>query len=415
MPLFSVVGQIVSQAQVITIVANFNVNYPDMIKVTLDVFMIFVFDVGIFKPSCYFGFGLAARYLPNVMLPLLIIIAMLVYFLLSKITSRITGTQMVLNSVFNSLGIVLSSLSVAVFKASLSILECRENPSAHATLMHHDGFRCYGDEVVALLPLTIVMSLGYIGLFVGTYGYVLLMGPRKFHESQVFRARFRFVMSRWHPTYYWWGALQVTRNLAMCLVPIVTTDGLIQLALTVAIFMPLYLVTLGSVWCTVGVMSAFLVAEPTEAQTRNTIGGTMVGFVVVSFVVVLVIFIDMLRISVGGKGVFVNSNQLDPELVDTFVETMAQWSQSTSQRDDVNAESARFLGQLPDVDQARMEWIMNLMSTGLFGQRPSKRLSGISPVAPVLSTKLGSDAQAVQKDKGASPIDRQVSDDDETV
>merc|ERR1719478_1012453 len=94
------------------------------------------------------------------------------------------------------------------------------------------------------MPLVVGVLLMFVGLSVISYGYVVVRGPVKFHADPVFRQRFKFVMNRWHPTWYYWGALQLARNLLLCIVPVAFTDGVTQLCMTFFVYAPVLFWTL---------------------------------------------------------------------------------------------------------------------------------------------------------------------------
>merc|ERR1719253_447589 len=94
------------------------------------------------------------------------------------------------------------------------------------------------------MPLIVCILLMFVGLSVVSYGYVIVKGPQKFHADAVFRQRFKFVMNRWHPTWYYWGSIQLARNLLLCVVPVAFTDGATQLYMMMFVFMPIFILTL---------------------------------------------------------------------------------------------------------------------------------------------------------------------------
>merc|ERR1711964_180651 len=93
------------------------------------------------------------------------------------------------------------------------------------------------------MPILVICCLVYIGAGCSVFGFVIITGPKQYHTSPVFRQRYKFALSRWHPTYYWWGAGVVAKNLLMCLVPVISSDGLVQMVLLALYFAPPFLVS----------------------------------------------------------------------------------------------------------------------------------------------------------------------------
>merc|ERR1719253_102404 len=137
--------------------------------------------------------------------------------------------------------------------------------------------------------MAIAVLLMFIGLSVISYGYVIVKGPQKFHADAVFRQRFKFVMNRWHPTWYYWGSIQLTRNILLCLVPVAFTEGQTQLYMMYFVFSPVLLSTLcawpwrerianlndfilSSCFLTILTLCCLLTPEP-AGGSRKTVGG----------------------------------------------------------------------------------------------------------------------------------------------
>ena len=94
MPLFSIVGQLVSQVQIVAVLGSFDMKYPDVVENMLSFLGVFVFNVGVFQPGCYFGYSLGARYAPGVTLPALVVLLMVVPYFFSKMLKSVLGTSM---------------------------------------------------------------------------------------------------------------------------------------------------------------------------------------------------------------------------------------------------------------------------------------------------------------------------------
>jgi hypothetical protein len=299
-----------AQVQMLAIMESFSIGWPPIVQKMFDVLRIFIFDMNVLSTSCYFGASLGSKYAPGLLLPTGIVAIMFGLYISSKMlhATRLIQQPASLNNIINTLGLVLSALSIAVFKSIINILECRENPSADATLMNYDGHYCYGDDMMQLLPLMLLAALFFIIGGGAVHSYVVVKGPKMFHSSESFRQRFRFVINRWHPTYYWYGSVGVLRSLCLCLVPVVTTNGLIQLVLTMLVFAPMTLFTirkwpwrevvanwydaiLSSSFLFILFLAAFLV-EPASGDTRLQIGSLMIAGCLVAFGIIVVILLN---------------------------------------------------------------------------------------------------------------------------
>jgi len=373
--------------------------------------MIFLFDMNVTSVSCYFGYSLAALYLPGLFIPLGVVMVVWVMMAVTKVASQATGGKtrsMHVDYVINTLGLVLTGLSVAVFKSILTIFECRPNPSAGDTLANFDGFECYGDDVGPLIPFTVLSTAIFILGGVSGYMYVIVQGPSKYHSSDAFRKRFQFVLKRWHPTYYYFGALVLIRNLAMCLVSVVSTQGLTQVLMLTLIFAPIFCATLVvkpwrdivANW-TDGLLSgafllimflAAMVAEDPTNSTRKLLGWLMISTMMLAMFTVFLICMDMLKLILTGKGLWIRGSAITQEMIDDFLGTFGKVHfLEDNGHDEARRDVKAFLSQLPQADVLKLLWLTANVKIGLFGdqsQKVRKSISGISPVAAADSSDV---------------------------
>jgi hypothetical protein len=411
LPMFSVMSLIVNQAQYLALVQTFDLRWPSAFDSLLKLMMIVLFDMNVTSVSCYFGYSLAALYLPGLFIPLGVVMVMWMMMAVTKVASQVSGgktSSMHVDYVINTLGLVLTGLSVAVFKSILTIFECRPNPSAGDTLANFDGFECYGDDVGPLMPFTVASTAIFILGGVSAYMYVIVQGPSKYHASDSFRKRFQFVLKRWHPTYYWFGALVLVRNLLMCLVGVVSTEGLTQVLMLTLIFAPSFCATLVvkpwrdivANW-TDGLLSgafllimflAAMVAEDPTNSTRKLLGWLMIGTMMTAMLVVFLICLDMLLVVLKGNGLWIRGPAITEEMIDDFLDTFGKVH---FLEDNGHVEAKRdvkaFLAQLPQGDVLKLLWLTANVKIGLFGDQSlkvKKSVSGITPVAVANSSDV---------------------------
>jgi hypothetical protein len=335
------------------------------------------------------------------------------------------ANSMTFDYVINTLGLVLTGLSVAVFKCILTIFECRPNPSAEDTMASYDGFECMGDDVPPLLPFTIVSIAIFICGGVGAYLYVIILGPSRYHESEAFRKRFQFVLKRWHPTYFFFGAVVLVRNLLMCMVSVVSSEGITQVLLLTIIFAPVFFTTLVvkpwrdivANW-TDGILSAaflfvmFLAAmcaEDASNSTRNALGWLMVITMIVALVTVVLIIMDMLLLILKGKGVWVKGPQITDSMVTDFLDTFTKFHFLEDHgRDDAIRDVRSFLTQLPQLDVQKLFWLTANVQRGLFGDKSNKLQKKISGIAPVSAASADDRIERINSRRLSQAAEEQV-------
>ena len=93
----------------------------------------------------------------------------------------------------------------------MSYFECPENPAGKATLGKYKEVICDSDDHKGAIG---AMALGMICYCVGFFAittWAALMTPKMYMNLR-FREVFKFMLSRWQPDVYFWGAVVILRN-----------------------------------------------------------------------------------------------------------------------------------------------------------------------------------------------------------
>lgn len=230
--------------QMFSIVVSLSVGWSPSFLRYLGWMEIFAFQIdGVTASSCYVGNeGMSPNYLPGLMMPVAITGMMLSLWGISQLLARVAPrfAPMKMDQSINALGMVLMSMYIAVCKAVFNLFECRTNPSAPDTLRSHDGFLCFGDDVMDMMPAAVLGALLYIVAFGALYLWVIARAPAAYQNDAAFRLRTDFLLRRWHPESWFWGIFFLMRNLACSLVPSITTDGSQQIMLMYVLVLPMF-------------------------------------------------------------------------------------------------------------------------------------------------------------------------------
>ena len=115
----------------------------------------------------------------------------------------------------------------------LSYFECPANPAADPTLGLYKEVVCGSDEHESVLPAMVFGMVFYcIGFFVLTL-WAAYKTPEMYMKLW-FREVFKFMLSRWQPDVYFWGAVVMARNWLVACAGLVSGQGRVQLLYVVA-------------------------------------------------------------------------------------------------------------------------------------------------------------------------------------
>eukprot|EP00931_Biecheleriopsis_adriatica_P019215 TRINITY_DN13172_c1_g1_i1.p1 TRINITY_DN13172_c1_g1~~TRINITY_DN13172_c1_g1_i1.p1 ORF type:complete len:1242 (-),score=216.78 TRINITY_DN13172_c1_g1_i1:42-3767(-) len=237
-PLFGYISLVSTYTQLVALQISLDVDWPPSFKALLVFLQMFMLDVKLLATSCYAGgHHLAIKYMPGLIIPINIACMLLLMWGVSHAMARVSSrvSPMQLDQVMNTFGTVLSGLYVAIIKSTLSIFEARSNPSAPPTLRSYDGFYYLGEEMLSLIPAAALGILAYIVGVASLFVWVVLRAPALHQQSSTFKIRFAFLLKRWHPSCWYWGIFFLMRNVLCSLVPSITSDGVLQLLMLIAV------------------------------------------------------------------------------------------------------------------------------------------------------------------------------------
>lgn len=240
-------GILVGNTQLFSVMATFSIDWPITFTRVLRALSFLVLSPDILSISCYTGHGNFTRtYLPGFLAPLVVVLMLLVLVCASSILSRITRRvhPMGWAATVNTLGLVMLAMYVGICKSTFNIFTCRTNPSAPDTMQLYDGYLCLGEAVRPTIPLAIVGVIVYIFASLALFIYVVAVTPSRYQVDEGFRMQYRFLLDRWHPEVWYWGVLNLIRNVLVSLVPAMTTDGQLQLLLVMVFVFPLFVAQL---------------------------------------------------------------------------------------------------------------------------------------------------------------------------
>lgn len=238
--LTSTCGMLVFGFQVIGVLGTFAMHWPGELDWIFGAGRVFLFDFRALPLSCLYGNGFAARYWASLLFPVLVVGMVLVAFVLSRVAPLPELWRMQPNQTLSQIGTLASAMSIALPKVVLAYFECARNPAAPDTLANHKEVICGGAEhETGVVPMALGV-LAYVLGFNVLYCWSVYRAP--VHWTLVeYRERSRFMLHRWRPDLYFWGAAQVARNLLLALVGVLGDERETLLFATCAVVL-VYLV-----------------------------------------------------------------------------------------------------------------------------------------------------------------------------
>lgn len=409
------ISQLFHLCQMLGVIANLDVVFPDILGAILKYFKIFILDVGAFDTTCYTGqVTLLGKYGLGVSLSALM---MLLFFALwggSLILSRLVGNRKLAmdgSKVFNTTGLIFNVFFIGVGKSIFRVLECSDqNPNMRKTLINYDGHFCSIEDLAPVLPFVMFFSLFYIGGLIAIYANVIWRAPASFHPNPNFRIRYRFLLGRWNPKFYYWGAMWLMKNIGLAMVAVITNfsfdedsrqQHVVGLFWIIVFVMPVTLVSIyikpfkedlankldlifgGSIsLLCVGGMHIKEYNEVTTQIVSLRFRNELSDFSVVLF------FLGLIFSLVFATYAWVKADT-PPAMTDKIATTLCELHELfLEDRKQVESEFREMLAGLTRVDEGMLHLAMDNIDHVLMCNFPKNGLTGIKPVVSEAAKKL---------------------------
>uniref|UniRef100_A0A0G4F4S2 Receptor ligand binding region domain-containing protein n=1 Tax=Chromera velia CCMP2878 TaxID=1169474 RepID=A0A0G4F4S2_9ALVE len=227
-----------------------NIDAPPEVESFKSAFSFLNLDMEILQTECFApGTTGLQVYSFVVSIPLLLLLTVAVSYWIFFLANRFVWPRIPAwdaNKAFNTSGFLFSVLYVTICTMILAPYMCIHHPVGTETLEAYPRVTCGTGEHKTMLGLGGAAIAAYIVGFLGFLGVVSLYALRWSAEHTEFATRYNFLVGDFHPAAWWWGVVNLVRNLLIALVPVMEpNDGRIQIAGllgVVAVFLVMHLV-----------------------------------------------------------------------------------------------------------------------------------------------------------------------------
>jgi len=158
----------------------------------------------------------------------------------SILVARVFGREGLIldrDRLFHICGSILFTFFSAIATLSLSIFKCVKHPNGRKTLVPDMSVICFeSDEWMSVLGIGIACVLLYLVGLGSAFLRALYIAPACFADPS-FQARWKFLFAKFHSSAYWWSMMLPLRTVLINMAFVVTTDGRLQVYLSLAITM----------------------------------------------------------------------------------------------------------------------------------------------------------------------------------
>jgi hypothetical protein len=229
--MFLFLGLVVTTAQIFGILKDLDIPWPK----SVDVFMTsaaaaFTLDAHAVPLECAVGDWAVARYLVQVLLPYMLLLEILVLFLGSKLVASILSrpsTSWRINETLNVAGQIMQFLFIAFCGIMLKPLQCYRHPNNKWSLKMYPRVLCdEGGDHLVLMVLGALIGFGFLLPFMTWCVWGCVKAPSESSKANSeFLQRFRFLLYRFRPDYWWWGLCFLLRQTVLAFASVLLIEN----------------------------------------------------------------------------------------------------------------------------------------------------------------------------------------------
>merc|ERR1719265_1087525 len=210
--------------QMVGLIQETKVQLTEDVKEYWEVFTYLNSLMSILSPDCAGLSDFRVSYIVGALIPLIVagifLETFVVAFLVSKCKPEV---RMEVDHTFNAYFALLFAFYVAVCKGSIDVFLCDNHPNDTQTLSRAPYIYCDSEDWNNMLGVGIFALAVFCVLTGAIFTYQLWIAPQVCHQAY-FQKRWKFLMMKFRPDVWWWGAVWILKGLLMNLVLLSSTS-----------------------------------------------------------------------------------------------------------------------------------------------------------------------------------------------
>jgi hypothetical protein len=202
--------QLVTHLQILSMVARFDVEWPEHVASALKVLSFIMFELRMFAPQCSMNsWGFEEEYTIQVLLPLMFTGLYGCYYVISRLVQKTLNVDIIVGVC----GRIFLVFHVAILARCAEYWECYNHPDplTDTSLVAYPNVLCWSQTHLSILPVTIMGLLMYCILCTGGVAWIVYQAPTRFAEKSFVR-RYGFLMLKFRPDRWYWALPLLLRN-----------------------------------------------------------------------------------------------------------------------------------------------------------------------------------------------------------
>eukprot|EP00933_Yihiella_yeosuensis_P021196 TRINITY_DN16836_c0_g1_i1.p1 TRINITY_DN16836_c0_g1~~TRINITY_DN16836_c0_g1_i1.p1 ORF type:complete len:812 (+),score=111.86 TRINITY_DN16836_c0_g1_i1:207-2642(+) len=232
--LATILSIFINYLQLQLVLPNMSIEWPSFFKSVMNFFDFLALDLQALQMDCIFGEPSAGvAMISKAVLWTSFLCTVICIWSIRKtgILQRIPHLQpLPAPPLTNSLGFMTNIAFVPLAMSGVSMLNCFQHPSGGSSMKQLPGLVCFEDRwTTEALPAGILLFLLVTSVY-SFFIYLICVSP-----SMEFPTRINFMLARFRPEGFYWGACMLTRNLTFAAAPILSNNPFVVSAVLVLV------------------------------------------------------------------------------------------------------------------------------------------------------------------------------------
>jgi hypothetical protein len=267
-------GSVVTVMQLSSILSQISIAWPSELKIIMQLFSMFAFDLRFMKPECaHIGVDTAGAkfYLTLFLLPMLAGWIFLVSYITQKISNHDEAANvqnllkakkgqkdpnykpspwwvMLRPETVNTIGTIYQAAFITIAMTSISPMRCYGHPNGDHSLVSDPQIICGEGEHPVMLIMGLATMLLFVVCFIFYYIYAVHKMPQLAAVDPLFYRSRKYMIFRFRSSTWYWGVVFLVRNFCCALTTVVDPNRPYLQTVLLVIVLLTYMVFQVRVW-----------------------------------------------------------------------------------------------------------------------------------------------------------------------